>query len=195
MNFTKRAVVRLGVRYSRRYRLAMAQKWLDWYLDEINGSGLRCEFDRLPYHMDDVESIKKMVADHSQDLDALDKRIAGFDGLREFLLACPPFWTCPNPRNYLDNNERPFLTREVTLTAIGYLRHMHRALEFYAKLLRKYAGTSDVIDKAIQEVALIINPDEWKRAGYHTLNLPTGAHYPIRHYLESVIATEGRKLP
>lgn len=195
MNFLKRKALDLAIRHSRRFRLAQARKWLAWYMQEINGSGLRYEFDRLPEETSSVkvESIADMATRHSRDLDSLDARIAGFHDLGEFLEACPRFWTHPNSYAYLGGST--IITREVTDDAFTYLLQMHEGLAFYAKLLRKYAGTIDVIEDAALAVAGVINPVEWRKAGHRTPHIPYGAGDSIADYLEAIIATEGRILP
>jgi hypothetical protein len=197
MNFLKRKALDLAVRHSRRFRLAQARKWLTWYMREINGSGLRCEFERLPESASsvEVESIADMATRHTRDLDSLDARIAGFDDLREFLDACPRFWPQPNGLGYLSDKHNQFLKREVTDEALTYLLQMHEGLAFYAKLLRKYAGTIDVIEDAALAVAGVINPVAWRNAGRRTPHISYGADAGIRYYLEAIIATEGRILP
>jgi hypothetical protein len=198
MNLVKRirtSALGLAVRHSRRYRLAAARKWLAWYLHEINGAGMRSEFERLPQDMykPGMESIEDMWDRHSGDLDALDARIAGFEKLYDFLMACPRSWT----RSYREADSDPeiFFSHEVSDYAFTYLYQMHLNLAFYAKLLRHYAGTADAIEDAFMAVAGVINPREWRAAGLDTPPIHYGAAGCIRNYLEAIIITEGRIIP
>lgn len=190
MNVLRKTALKLTVRFSRRGRLALARKWHTWYMDEIiSGVGLRYDFDLLP-QSDISARVRQLNDSHSADLNSLDRRIAGFIELYEFLMLCPRSWRFPNEFAY--PGEDRFSAYTITDYALAYLYQMHRSLKFYAKLLRDYAGTIDVIEDAVMDVAGVIHPAEWRGYGRNTPPIPNNADACIRWYLEAMIATEGR---
>lgn len=149
------------------------------YMFQINGTGLRYEFDGRPDREHDRPCLLK------DDLNTLDRWVEEFG---EFVKTLEEFEGRPIPAKAWDGRD---ITREVEDGLYTY-QCMYKAFKSYAKIAREKGQNSEEARQAMREAAYVVNPDDWRKVD---APVPEGVKwYPglgARFYLEAVIRHSG----
>ncbi len=167
-----------------------AQRALNAYMYEINGAGLRWEFDGWPSNM---EFVLDRAADHHRETGRFRRRVQAFGALVAGLetFRNRPV-THPHPMAW-DKRYPKTATRNIGDSEINTYRRMHEALVRYDEALRQHGPNSAEARQAAHAVTYTVQPEVWRETGaavpedvvpYTTL--------ATRWYLEAVISASAR---
>ena len=162
----------------------VAQRAWDVYMDAINGTGLRWEFDGQPNRM---EYVLGRTAMHRREIDRFVDKLRVFGG---FVADLATFKDRPitHPHPFGWSDEFPdTITRTVTDTAIKTYTTMHNTAVDYAGALLQHGPDSAEALQAATAVAQTVDPESWSKAGHDVPDITPYSRLATRWYLEAVI--------
>ncbi len=163
---------------------SMARTAWDIYMFEINGSGLRWEFD---YYPDNMHELPQRSRRHLEEIDRLKAQVERFAMFIEILQR---FVELPavqlNPQRRYTNDAPETIARTLDPQAVPAYRGFHSALVRYLDELGKKSPDWSVVNERALEVAYSVNPKEWRKTG---VSAPEHGvlEFDTRWYLEAVL--------
>ena len=161
------------------------------YMYEINGTGLRYDFDRTPGNIDDFLERDGMFSPrgHLKEIDLFVDRLRRFGG---FLTDLATFKdrpiTGPHPMAWDREKFSPTITRNISGKELITYSRLHSAAVDYAGALLQHGPDSSEVREAAVAAAQIVNPEAWEAAGNPGPDdITPYAKLGTRWYLEDVI--------
>lgn len=174
----------------------VANRAWDNYMYEMNGAGLRWEFDRRPDQMDDFLSrtgpYLASPTEHLRTIDRFVDRVRSFGGFvtdletfvdRPVTRPHPLAWGRP------EYNVPENLTRIVTPDEVDTYARLYSSLVDYTGALINHGPNSPEVAETATTVAQNVRPEAWREAGVPVPEDATSySSYATRWYLEDVMS-------